>query len=82
MVKAIPNPAQDQVVFQYQIPKDILKTEILISDINGRQISIIKIDPLSNSIIWDSSMLPNGIYTYTLVFDSTKGITHKLVISR
>jgi hypothetical protein len=82
MVKAIPNPAQDQVVFQYQIPKDILKAEILISDINGRQISIIKIDPLSNSIIWDSSMLPNGIYIYTLVFDSTKGITHKLIISR
>ena len=76
-----PNPARGWTTFNYQLPDDISKGVIKITDVYGKLIETIAISGYQGQRIWDTRSIEPGIYFYTL---KTSGfsISGKIIISK
>jgi hypothetical protein len=76
-----PNPAREWTTFNYQLPDDISKGVIKITDVYGKLIETIIISGYQGQRIWDTRNIKSGIYYYTL---NISGLSKsgKIVISK
>ncbi len=81
-VKIFPNPGTGQLHFQFQLPDNIRKYELVIYSSSGNIISVEKIIGTSKEYYLDDSQLSSGTYNYTL--NSTNKIIQsgKFIISK
>ena len=75
-----PNPAREWTIFDYQLPDDISKGVIKITDVYGKLIESITISGNQGQWIWNTRNIKQGIYFYNL---NTSGfsISGKIIIS-
>lgn len=62
---AFPNPASSYVTFDYELPSDMTGAEIIISDIQGRDIFVIPIQSPKGQCFWDVTAYTDGLYFWT-----------------
>lgn len=75
-----PNPANKQITLPYSLPAH--KTgELIIYDMQGKEIKKFKIDNAFNNILLNTSELNNGMYIYKVQCDGEVILTKKFVIS-
>jgi hypothetical protein len=76
-----PNPARGWTAFNYQLPYDMSKGVIKITDVYGKIIETIAISGYQGQRIWDTRSIKPGIYFYTL---NTSGFSKsgKLIINK
>lgn len=93
-----PNPFRENthLFFEHNHPGEVLKVQIMIYDISGRQVRNIETSftpggSRSNEIIWDGTTdsgarLPGGVYPYRLILSTEAGVQgtayQKMVIVR
>lgn len=65
-IKANPNPASSWVGFEYELPFNVSKGEILVTDMHGRTIVSFKVTGNVGQQVWDTRQIEKGIYIYTL----------------
>jgi hypothetical protein len=65
-IKANPNPASSWVAFEYELPFNVSKGEILVTDMHGRTIVSFKVTGNVGQQVWDTRQVEKGIYIYTL----------------
>ena len=73
-MKIFPNPGTGQLHFQFQLPDNIRKYELVIYSSSGNIISVEKIIGTSKEYYLDDSQLSSGTYNYTL--NSTNKINY------
>jgi len=69
LARSFPNPFVDRVSFELESPKSGLDATIQIFNIKGQKLSELPAKNLlqgANSVFWDASDLPAGIYLYRL----------------
>ncbi len=81
-VTAIPNPARDQVRFDFESIQPLSKAQLVISDINGSVVFNVALAEDATHYLWNTSALTQGIYFYRLLSEQGESATHKLVIIR
>lgn len=75
-----PNPANKQITLPYSLPAH--KTgELIIYDMQGKEIKKFKIDNAFHSILLNTSELNSGMYIYKVLCDGEVMLTKKFVIS-
>lgn len=66
-----PNPFSDNTVIKYVIPQDVQNANLLIYDMNGKQIEqFVLTQKGMGSIVLEGSHLEAGMYLYSLIVDS------------
>lgn len=66
-----PNPFSDNTVIKYVIPQDAQNANLLIYDMNGKQIEqFVLTQKGMGSIVLEGSYLEAGMYLYSLIVDS------------
>lgn len=65
-IAANPNPASSWVAFEYELPFNASKGEILVTDMHGRTIVSFKVTGNVGQQLWDTRQIEKGIYIYTL----------------
>lgn len=66
-----PNPFSDNTVIKYVIPQDAQNANLLIYDMNGKQIEqFVLTQKGMGSIVLEGSHLEAGMYLYSLIVDS------------
>lgn len=65
-ITANPNPASSWVVFEYELPFNVSKGEILVTDMHGRTIVSFKVTGNVGQQVWDTRQVEKGVYIYTL----------------
>ena len=66
-----PNPFSDNTVIKYVIPQDAQNANLLIYDMNGKQIEqFVLTQKGMGSIVLEVSHLEAGMYLYSLIVDS------------
>lgn len=61
-----PNPATNFTTIQYNLPQNVSDADLLIYDLNGRQIKSFKIDHAFNDLILSTEDLSSGSYYFQL----------------
>jgi hypothetical protein len=63
-----PNPSVggNMITLHYQLPQETKIANLLIHDVQGKQVKIIKIGNAMNSILLDTTELSKGMYFYTI----------------
>jgi hypothetical protein len=79
---AYPNPAVGTVNFDYRLPEDTRKSNIIISNILGARVKEVQLTGISGTINIPVGDLVNGIYFYTLSVNDHLLVTRKFVINR
>ena len=78
-LKCYPNPAKDYLIFETKEHNQLDHSEILIRDIYGNQITTVMLN--SNQTVWDTRIIPVGIYFYQTVIDG-EVVSGKILISK
>ena len=66
-----PNPFSDNTVIKYVIPQDVQNANLLIYDMNGKQIEqFVLTQKGMGSLVLEGSHLEAGMYLYSLIVDS------------
>lgn len=73
----VPNPSNNKTIIPYSIPAGS-QSQIIIFDINGRELKRYDIDSNFNTIELDNTELPSGTYFYSL--SDTNSIKKMLVV--
>ena len=63
-IEIVPNPAIDEVTFQYSLDRNSLLNEIVIFDELGNVITIISLPDHEGNIQWNTKNINSGIYYY------------------
>src|SRR5207237_7184374 len=64
---AYPNPSNGQIRIEYKLPEGVPTGEIVISDIEGKEIKKYQVGNIFNDILIEKSDLASGSYFYKLV---------------
>lgn len=75
-----PNPVRDMVKFNYMIQKPGSSAQLIISDLTGRVLKGISLDPISTSVQVDLSGFTSGMYITTLTVDNQPVKSRKIII--
>ena len=81
-VTAYPNPAKSWVTFDYTLPPPAESATIVISDVTGKQIGIVKVNRSFGQTVWDTRGVSAGIYFYSLEVNGNVIDKRKLIISK
>jgi hypothetical protein len=76
-----PNPAREWTAFNYQLPDDMSKGVIEITDVYGKLIETIAISGNQGQRIWDTRNTKSGVYFFNLNLEGFSKIG-KIVISK
>jgi hypothetical protein len=79
---AYPNPARNQVNFDYELPSGIQSASIQIFNMLGKRVSEMQINPSMRNVSIPVHDLGEGLYFYSLVINGETSMTRKLVIQR
>jgi hypothetical protein len=82
MVQASPNPSSGSVTFKVDPPDNIHEFELVIVDINAREIKRIKISGHIHDYVLDVSTLSNGSYYYSLCTKTKLYQSGKFIITK
>lgn len=77
-----PNPANEYAAVFYKLPELKKQGNIIIYDINGKQVQNIKIDGTNEYILFNNTNLNNGTYFYSLIVDNEILDSKKMIITR
>jgi|GEM_PF-1941383 len=77
---AFPNPAKGNVTFKWDLPNDMEKGTIVLSDLQGRNIEVLKISGQHGKMDWNAEKLNDGVYLYQIRLPNGTTATSKLVI--
>ena len=77
---AYPNPSNGQVRIEYKLPDGVPMGEIVISDIEGKEIKKYQVGNIFNDILIDKSDLPSGSYFYKLVTEKGESEAKKIIV--
>ena len=67
MLRTYPNPAFYETNVEYSLPKGSTNGEVLITDLNGREMKRYKVDGTFHNLLISKGELPAGTYLYSLV---------------
>ncbi len=79
---AYPNPARNQVSFDYDFPSEITTANLQVYNMLGKQVLDFPINPNMTNVTIPVQDLGEGLYFYSLVIDGKTTSTRKLVIQR
>jgi Secretion system C-terminal sorting domain len=82
LAHAYPNPASNNVNFDYKLPVNITEANIKVTNLLGTIIDIIILDKTEGKAILNVNNLKNGIYFYSLIINNSATITRKFVVKR
>lgn len=78
-----PNPFTDETVIRYCLPADVVKADIYIYDMQGKQLSHISAEDRGESqVTLSGSGLPAGMYLYALVADGTLIDSKQMILTK
>jgi hypothetical protein len=78
--RAYPNPATDNVTFDYSLSGNASDSYIVISNILGARVMEIPVTDNEGSVRMNVSELTEGVYFYSLVSEGVKVETQKIII--
>lgn len=64
MLDVYPNPASDHITFSYKANDNITGIRIQIVDQMGQVCKVLNLPTLSDEVIWDTRIIPAGVYFY------------------
>jgi hypothetical protein len=76
-----PNPANDYASFDYDLPGTVNTAFLCIKNILGKEVQRIALDQASGKAIVNTSVLPAGLYLYSLILDNSVTPARKLVVT-
>ncbi|KKP52825.1 MAG: hypothetical protein UR43_C0010G0016 [candidate division TM6 bacterium GW2011_GWF2_33_332] len=77
-----PNPFSSQTQIKYCIKGDVVKSSIMISDMNGKAHKTYQVDVTENGILTiDASEFQPGLYFYSLITDGKEVETKRMIIT-
>jgi hypothetical protein len=82
LLNCFPNPVNSTVTFSYLLENKVRNASIVITDLFGRGVKEITLQPEIQMVNGDLSDLPNGIYFYTLITDGRSISSRKIIISK
>jgi hypothetical protein len=82
LANAYPNPASNNVNFEYKLPANVSEANIKVTNLLGTIIDNIILDKTEGKAILNVNSLKNGIYFYSLVINNSATITRKFVVKR
>jgi len=74
-----PNPLNSMTNIEYEIPTEISKARLVISDMNGREINNYPVSGIG-TLEFDASKLAKGIYSYSIIANEKNMITRKMIV--
>ncbi|MEM6261774.1 MAG: T9SS type A sorting domain-containing protein [Bacteroidota bacterium] len=77
-----PNPASDHFKLMYELPTGIMKAELKIYNLIGRQIRQLDVDGFEDEITVDANGMTPGVYFVYLTAEGKELTSRKLVISK
>jgi len=80
--EAYPNPATNQVSFNYSLPSGINEAQVIIRDILGSTVATRLITNQEGKITMNTENLTNGMYFYSIIVNENIVSSRKLVINR
>lgn len=80
LLKAFPNPANEVIRLEYQLPDYVKTAHLNVYDTTGRKIRNFAIDSHSDHIAMTVSDLTPGTYLYNIEFDNQRTTSKKIVV--
>ncbi len=80
--EAYPNPASNQVSFEYSLPVGVNDAKIVIRDILGNKVKVSKIYDLEGNTVIKTEDMTSGLYFYSLIVNDQIALSKKLIINR
>lgn len=80
LMNAWPNPANEVIRLDYELPVNVKSASLNVYDTNGRKIKNFVIDGHSNHIAMDVIDLSAGTYLYNIEYDNQRTISKKIVV--
>lgn len=79
-----PNPFKVSTVIGYELPPDVNKAYLTISDMNGVQLKNHQLNNVQKTgqITVSANGLPNGVYVYALTVDGTPVASGKMMVAK
>ena len=71
----------DDISLKFNLPASSSNTLLIISNLEGKEIKKIKIQPLQQEYILKQGVLEAGSYWYTLIIDGNEADTKKLIVT-
>ena len=81
-VTAHPNPANQWVAFDYNLPYPAENATIVIRDVSGKTVTILRVNRSYGQTIWDTRGKTSGIYFYSLEVNGNIIDKRKLIITK
>ena len=81
-VKVQPNPAQLYVTFDWKFDSFIDKGTLIIYDISGKPLVRHPLNALQGQWIWNTTTIPNGVYTYAVMDGKHTAESGKVIIQK
>lgn len=81
-IKVYPIPTRDFVQFTLDDGENFKNASIYISDLYGKTIDVKKIKGLQNSISWDATFQPSGVYIYHLYENGILRYSGKFIVQK
>jgi hypothetical protein len=75
-----PNPFSNQTIINYTLPQGVSEGEIVIFDIQSKEIKRFKVDNTFNNLIISGSEIASGTYYYQLQTNGQNSSTKKMVV--
>lgn len=79
-INAYPNPAQNSVRVDYQLPENIQSGVLNLLDNSGRTIHTFEVDTHTDHLLLNVNDYPNGMYHYFIEFGNSRTPSKKLII--
>lgn len=67
-VKVYPSPANEYVIFEYNLPEEIKEATIFVTDLSGKVISELATKNYRGILNWDTRMIAQGVYVYKMIY--------------
>lgn len=78
-----PNPFSESTVIKLNIPQSTTTANILIYDLNGKQIDKVSVDERGETnVTVYASNLESGMYIYSLILDGKVTVTRKMIVEK
>lgn len=77
MLSAFPNPANGSVNIKYNLG---VEARLLVTDLTGKQVKNVKLNPANNTLLLDISDLRPGVYVYSVQAGNKRVVSKKLIV--
>lgn len=77
-----PNPFSDKTVIAYELPQNMTKAHIIITDLSGKNIKTIQLNDCCGEITLSAHDLAEGTFVYSLIANGKVLKTNKMVVAK